>query len=809
MFCFAKEDPAVNFCPPRPCWGLLVFSAVVVLVAHGSLANLPDSSAEPGPLVLEKLDPFVPKRPRTEADEDRLEALTLFAAGRAHERRQQYAEALRFYQRALRRDTKAVVVARAIVPLAFRLKRHAEAVRYALKAVEVEDADPLLLRRLGVYLIETQDFPGALKLYEKAMAVIGTAPSAEVVQLCMDSGRLCHVLGRHDKAAGYFARVRDALDDPEGAGLDARQQKRLLADPETTYNLFGECFLRADRSDEALAAFEKSHQLVPNESLLAYNRARVDSHNGKASEALEGLLAALENGLVGEGVTPYQLLAELLDDLGRKDELIERLENLRADDPDNVPLGYFLAERYRNAERYETAEAHYVKLVEESPTFTGYRSLVEIRRKTDQPDRLLDVLGEVVDKTGDLETLGREVQAIFDDADLMRELVQLARKKHRNDPEDLNYGMRLAVALLALEGKQFETAAEFFELSLEAETEQTVELLTVWGLGLLFGERPAEAAAVFQRAIEFLAKKDPPEENAALYHYLAGALAVDERTDEALAASRRAVAAGDVARLKAATKEIEATTERIRKETALRKLPAKEATEAGQEIKALREATANAILAGRIAVKKQEDLVRYRSREAWIPYRAKRYDQAIEAYLRLISDYRLQYASSVIRDELREARLVLSNLYVLKDDLAEAEEWLELVLDEFPDDVGASNDLGYLWADQDRHLQRALKMIRHAVDAEPDNTAYRDSLGWVFYRLGRYREAVVELEKAAKTEDAPDALILDHLGDAYLEAEQPEKARDAWRRAAAAFREQGEAEKAKQTETKIQDNDKG
>ena len=60
------------------------------------------------------------------------------------------------------------------------------------------------------------------------------------------------------------------------------------------------------------------------------------------------------------------------------------------------------------------------------------------------------------------------------------------------------------------------------------------------------------------------------------------------------------------------------------------------------------------------------------------------------------------------------------------------------MLDEFPDDAGAMNDLGYLWADQDKNLQRARRMIRKAVDAEPDNAAYRDSLGWVLFRLGRY-----------------------------------------------------------------------
>ena len=95
----------------------------------------------------------------------------------------------------------------------------------------------------------------------------------------------------------------------------------------------------------------------------------------------------------------------------------------------------------------------------------------------------------------------------------------------------------------------------------------------------------------------------------------------------------------------------------------------------------------------------------------------------------------------------------------------DAEEWLEQVLDEFPDDPGAHNDLGYLWADRGVHLQRALRMTRRACQSEPDNVAYRDSYGWALFRVGKYDEAVAQLRKAAAV-DEPDGVILDHLGDA-------------------------------------------
>ena len=86
--------------------------------------------------------------------------------------------------------------------------------------------------------------------------------------------------------------------------------------------------------------------------------------------------------------------------------------------------------------------------------------------------------------------------------------------------------------------------------------------------------------------------------------------------------------------------------------------------------------------------------------------------------------------------------------------------------------------------------------------AEPDNMAYRDSLGWVLFRLGKYPEAVAELEKAAAGKK-PDGVVLDHLGDAYRKANQRDKAVEAWRKAVEVFRQEKETEKATAVEKKI------
>ena len=136
-------------------------------------------------------------------------------------------------------------------------------------------------------------------------------------------------------------------------------------------------------------------------------------------------------------------------------------------------------------------------------------------------------------------------------------------------------------------------------------------------------------------------------------------------------------------------------------------------------------------------------------------------------------------------------------------DVDAAVETLEQVLDEFPEDAGALNDLGYLWIERGIRLQRGVSMAERAVAAEPGNPSYRDSLGWGYYQLGRYPDAVREISLA--TEKESSGVILDHLGDAYLKAGDGAKAREAWRKAAAAFEKDGDLEKLDVVRKKLQE----
>ena len=93
----------------------------------------------------------------------------------------------------------------------------------------------------------------------------------------------------------------------------------------------------------------------------------------------------------------------------------------------------------------------------------------------------------------------------------------------------------------------------------------------------------------------------------------------------------------------------------------------------------------------------------------------------------------------------------------------------------------ALNYVGYTYAEQNDSLEYALQLINKALLIEENNGHYIDSRAWVFYKMGRYEEALKELKKAAGIIE--DAVIFEHLGDVYLKLDDIEKARDAYEKA--------------------------
>lgn len=111
-----------------------------------------------------------------------------------------------------------------------------------------------------------------------------------------------------------------------------------------------------------------------------------------------------------------------------------------------------------------------------------------------------------------------------------------------------------------------------------------------------------------------------------------------------------------------------------------------------------------------------------------------------------------------------------------------AEPDFRSALEIVPNQPTVLNYLGYSLVEQQVKLDEALDMIERAVEADPTSGYIIDSLGWVYFRLGRYEEAVGQMERA--TELMPiDPIVNDHLGDVYWAVGRYREAEFQWKRA--------------------------
>lgn len=164
--------------------------------------------------------------------------------------------------------------------------------------------------------------------------------------------------------------------------------------------------------------------------------------------------------------------------------------------------------------------------------------------------------------------------------------------------------------------------------------------------------------------------------------------------------------------------------------------------------------------------------------EAWIAlgdtYRASdKFDQAVDAYnhaektIAHLSkrDWPLFYARAMAKEKLKL--------------LDESEADIQTALKLSPEQPELLNYLGYSWVDRGRNIPQALIMLEKARSLRPYDGYIVDSVGWAYYRLGRYEEAAKTLESAVLLVPG-DPTINEHLGDALWRAGKHIDARFQW-----------------------------
>jgi tetratricopeptide (TPR) repeat protein len=730
---------------PRPISWFTLVVVVLTLPLPTWAAPRPAGSRLPlgsdGDFV-EPLEKFRPKVERTEEEVDRLTASTLFAYGRVLYQRKQFDLALRKYQRAWRFHPGSVSIMTDIVPLAASLDRIPEAARYAAIAAETTPVDSRLLMGLAAALSEQGDWARAIRLYERALAVEAKGqPGVGSVLMWLEIGRLYFLTEEYEKSADAFAKAREAIEDSDKLVLPDEVRKRLVGDAERTYSVMAESFLLAKRWEKATSAIEKAYSTDEQRPLRALQLARVSKERGEPQAAIDQLDAYFASKSTEAGEEPYAILAEAIKQSSDSDEQAQQrlLDRLKE----------------LHAAHPEASSLGYFlagKLLDAEQLDEAQQLLDELQN-AEPTARGFGLLIELHERRKDFDALllalGKAVALTGDLDTVESQLEAMLEDKERT-------GALLERSEQAIAGDEPVPVGVPLVAAYLALLADKPELLDRFTAAALKADEPAPGDAAVALGLAMLRQQQfersaaifqqviddelKPDRVGILHFYRSGALALAKQTDAALEAARAAAAANP-------------------------KLPA------------------------------------FEQRIGWVLYHARRLEEAEKAYVTLVEKLNGNHDPDV-RATLREARLVLSNICVQQHRMQDAEEWLEQVLDEYPEDIGVLNDLGYLWVDQGKNLRRALGMVQKAVAAEPDNKAYRDSLGWAFYRLGRYEEAARELELAADAEE-PDGVILDHLGDVYEKLGQHEKAESRWRQAIESFQANDETRQVEATRKKL------
>ena len=138
-------------------------------------------------------------------------------------------------------------------------------------------------------------------------------------------------------------------------------------------------------------------------------------------------------------------------------------------------------------------------------------------------------------------------------------------------------------------------------------------------------------------------------------------------------------------------------------------------------------------------------------------------------------------ATVVLRQSLKiypESRGARHTLAIASDALSywtESDSLYEGLINSDENDVQALNNYSYSLVERNIQLNKALNMAKKAIDLEPDNAAYLDTIGWIYYKMDNIEKALSFIRKSIEL-DNDNAVVLEHLGDVLIANNQVEEA---------------------------------
>lgn len=681
------------------------------------------SGFEDHPYQLQRLDEpahlLDPTNPRTVQMEQQATATAWYMTGRLHQQRDRFTEAMEAYEKAAKLAPTNVDIVRAKIQVALELNQPGKALQYVIDTVKLDPDDYQLLRQLGLKMHDDQQNDLAVKYLEQAR----------------DSSRL-------KKTTPFYVLINRDL------GIVCSR----IGEIEKAADAF-EIVLSALISPQNFGLGRRVLNELRKQQEISFERiGQVLLRAGRTDTALTALDRAFDERNGKPGGINY-LLAQVYFQKEQYDESLKQIDI------------FFDSQLIRGRAPYALLKQVLTKLGKKDTLATRLETLAKIDPTNKDVRFFLAEQYVSVDRLKDAEAIYKTALEDEPSVQAYMGLAQIYRRQKKADDflDSIskvyvrNWKQSPLPEPLATELQVIQKDKDLQDELLTIVRDQTRDGAHANHFGKLMvvaqilegAERPDDAAEMYRLAITA-----NPAMSSDVYQTLGTLFMTLDRYVEAAAVYREAAGKPLLQGSKP-------------NNLLLLALSLELAGETNAALEAMAEAKAT--------IPKGHFLLDFR--EAWIYYHARRMTKAAELYEAFIENHPTQVTLT------RQARISLSSIYIHLGDMKKGEGILEKFLAENPDDVGVNNDLGYLYADQGKHLKKARKMIELAVKAEPENAAFLDSMGWVLFKLGETKEAIEWLQKATKLENGDDATIWEHLGDCHVSLKETSDAKTAWDKA--------------------------
>jgi tetratricopeptide (TPR) repeat protein len=546
------------------------------------------------------------------------------------------------------------------------------------------------------------------------------------------------------------------------------------------------------RLDEAITRIDKIVARNPQNTVVLFERAMilVDASKVDAAEAeLRKVVAMQPNFFDAERILGRILLDRAGSDRTKVDDALLHLQNAFRINPDDLATGMAISQIYQASGRPAEAEKvlsamlervpdqrglnysyalvltklgrgaesikYLERAVEVDPTFApAIQQLIDIYQSTNQWQRAADVLQPLINDDPTNLDFQRQ-QAYFY---LRAGLPEKARSRFSAllvaDPKDSRTQFYLAESLSDLE--RFDEAERIYRQLLE-KTPDDADILVSYGLSQMGRKRYDEAAKTFRTL-----------------------LAVPEATEGAKTLAKTQLAFIDLQK-----GNFQAAIDAVKPLFIFHDKPNPQPINIALDALKKQKRYSDAVMLLQPLVDKYASDPFVSARYIEMLARAGDKDRArvaaatqsrfgvrnsISAAEAYVQADQFEPAIAVLKDALRlkpddiDLQFELGAVIERSGDKTAAEKTFLEILDKNPENTGTLNYLGYMYAEQGVHLDRAATMLTKAVTLDPGNGAYLDSLGWTYFRQGKLDLAEKYLNDAAQILPR-DATVHEHLGD--------------------------------------------